>query len=741
MKCRLWDAPRANLGTKSLESNLVQLFNRVSTVYLEVLTSGCGTFDRLTDLRRRRLYRVEPASGQKEWRPVSNESPEREIQPRHVMGFIAALMLSFLLLPFFEAPLETSSRLTAEVAARGLTGDVAELVDESGTSAEYTGPDALEESVRSRLFTSDTQAPDTHFGVVATREAVTVAVESPGLEKPLKKRQRIGDWQSVLPPLMAVFIALFFRKLVLGLAGAVWLGATIATGWNPVTGLWKAASEYVWGSVASTFNLYIIFFTLALVGMVQVVTRSGGIAGVLDKVRALAQSARSTRIATALMGGAIFFDDYANTVVVGSTMRPLTDKRRISREKLAYLVDSTSAPIAGVAVISTWIGYEVGLFGELSEQLQLGLSGYDIFFGVLPLRFYCLMTLGFVFLIAYSGRDYGAMWKAEKRAWETGEVLRPGSKPLTSAAFSKVEPIEGAPHRWYNAVIPVTLVLIAVFAGMFWSGWSSAGSSIPGLFTWQFAAIAEGWGAALSDIGSYQAWRDAFSNADNAKVLFWASMLGSATAIALSAGQKIMTWRQATETWLSAIPAMWLAVTILILAWAIRAVCDDLGTSIYLVGAVEGFLTPELLPLVTFVLAAAVAFATGTSWGTMGILLPALIPLAFYMTEGMANAEIILFLCFGAVLDGAIFGDHCSPISDTTVMSSIAASCDHLDHVRTQFPYAMTTMALAAGFGYLGVAYGFTPWVSYLLAALAGVAIVYTLGKPHGQTPNGDSAD
>lgn len=672
---------------------------------------------------------------------MSEENTEFEIGRKQVAGFVIAMVLSFALLPTFEAPRETSTRLTAEVAARGISGDTSKLVHEEGAHPPFSGPKELRESIGEKLFGQDPKLPEGYaYGVRRDGDHVTVKVEGADLDKPIEKTQRVGGWESILPPLFAVFIALFFRKLVLGLTSAVWLGATIATGWNPLTGLWKAVSEYLWGSVMSTFNLYIIFFTLALVGMVQVVTRSGGVAGVLDKVRVLAKSARSTRIATALMGGAIFFDDYANTVVVGSTMRPLTDKRRISREKLAYLVDSTSAPIAGVAVISTWIGYEVGLFGELATQLQLGLSGYDIFFAVLPLRFYCLMTLGFVLLIAYSGRDYGPMLTAEKRAFETGDVLRPGSKPLTNAAFSRIEPVEGAVHRWYNAVVPVTLVLVAVFIGMFWSGWSTGESSIPGLFTGDFAGIASGWSAALGDLGSMQAWRDSFSNADNAKVLFWASILGSIVAIAMSAGQKIMSWREATKTWLSAIPAMWLAVTILVLAWAIRAVCDDLGTSIYLVGAVEGFLSPEILPLVTFLLAAAVAFATGTSWGTMGILLPALIPLAFYMTEGMANSELILFLCFGAVLDGAIFGDHCSPISDTTVMSSIAASCDHVDHVRTQLPYAMTTMALAAGLGYLGVAYGLTPWLSYIIAAVAGVAIVYSVGKPHEQTPIVDSS-
>ena len=504
-------------------------------------------------------------------------------------------------------------------------------------------------------------------------------------------------------------------------------------------GLWDAITTYVWGNIASEFNAYIIFFTLALVGMVQVMTRSGGVQGVIELVRNFARGRQSTQLATVAMGGAIFFDDYANTVVVGTTMRHLTDARRISREKLAYIVDSTSAPIAGVAIISTWIGYEVGLFSDLSTQLglmttladgtQTPLSGYDIFFEVLPLRFYCLFTLVFVVMVAASGRDFGPMLKAELRAAKTGAVLNPGSTPMTSNDYARLDVAEGVTPRWWNAVLPVLLVLIVTFLGMFWSGWSAGDVSIPALTTWDLAGIANGWTAAAGDMLSWAQWRDAFSNADNAKVLFWSSMVGSGAAIGLSVGQKQLPLGDAIRTWLAAIPAMWMAVAILVLAWSIRGVCDDLGTNVYLVGAVQDLLTPGMLPLVTFLLAAVVAFSTGTSWGTMGILLPAMIPLAFQLTQGEPNAQLILFLCFGAVLDGAIFGDHCSPISDTTVLSSISASCDHMDHVRTQAPYAMTTMIIAGGVGYLGVAMGLGMFAAYIAAFVVMAAVLMVLGK------------
>jgi Na+/H+ antiporter NhaC len=558
----------------------------------------------------------------------------------------------------------------------------------------------------------------------------------------MEAERRTGGWTAILPPLVAVLLALFFRRLIVALVSAVVLGALLQTGFNPVAGLQKAAVDYLWGSVADSFSLYIIGFTFCLVGMVHVIIRMGGIAGLLEAFSWLAESARSTRIATSLMGLALFFDDYANTIVVGTTMRPMTDKQKISREKLAYLVDSTSAPIAGIAVISTWIGYEVGLFDELSRQLQMGISGYGIFFEILPLRFYCILTLVFVFMVAIMGRDYGPMLSAERRALHDDEVLRPDSDPLTSSAQKEVEPKEGVPLRWINAVAPVACVLAGALLGMFWSGWSTPqfAGGIPAVDQLLSGAASLGefrsaWGAALPDLFDWTAWRDALSGAANAKVLFWASIVGSLVSIALAVGQRLLSVGESLQAWSRAIPMMGMAVAILVLAWSIQSVCDDLGTSIYLVGTVQHLISASLLPLLTFGLAAVVAFSTGTSWGTMGILLPAMIPLAFHMTADMPGGEIILFMCFGAVLDGAIFGDHCSPISDTTVMSSIASSVDHMDHVQTQMPYALTSMTVSAAFGYVGVAFGLPIWAAYLLGTVALFGILATLGKDPTKEP------
>jgi len=504
---------------------------------------------------------------------------------------------------------------------------------------------------------------------------------------------RVADWTALLPPVVAILLAVVFRRLLVALLLAVWLGAGLHYSAGPPAAAWHAGKDYLWANLTDTFNAFIFLFTFSLVGMVGVLTRMGGIHGLVEAIARRARSAAGVRLATALMGIAIFFDDYANTVVVGTTMQPLTDRLRISREKLAYLVDSTAAPIAGIAVISTWIGFEVEQFERVAQFLGLQENGYAMFFQVLPYRFYCLFTLLFVLAGALLRRDYGPMLAAEHRAARTGQVSRPGARLLTSAGLSDLAPVPGAPLRWLNAVLPVALVVLGTFGGMLWVGSQSSVFEGRSLVPW-----------------SPSDWKDAFIGVgefDNAgpQVLAGAAVLGSLVAIVLAVGQRILTLRQALLGWLSGARVMVLANAVLLLAWSIRSVCTDVGTPLYLTAALHGVVAPELLPLLVFLLAALVAFSTGTSWGTMGILLPTVGPMAW-----ASGDPLVLVLCLGAVLDGAIFGDHCSPLSDTTVLSSIASSCDH-------------------------VGAGGPLWAAYGLGAAGLLAVLLLLGRSPDRPP------
>jgi len=544
------------------------------------------------------------------------------------------------------------------------------------------------------------------------------------------QQARLGDWMSLLPPLIALILALVFRKVLLALFLAVFTGAWI--GYEPayfgsesldplgqpmdaffqtmtmaIGALYKTIHEVLWPVLTEYGNLQILGFTFALVGMIAVVNRMGGTAGLINVISRLAKGPQQTQIATGLMGTAVFFDDYANTVVVGTTARKLTDANRISREKLAYIVDSTSAPIAGVALISTWIGYEVGLFNDLVPQFAgvsgMPTEGYGIFFAALPFRFYCFFALFLVFLSAWLKRDMGPMLRAERRCRAGGSVHP--DKASASEAVELAKP--GAPPRWYNAVIPVGLVLALIFGSII-----SIGSA---KLDHAFSAF------------SVTDWRDVFNNAsdDITPILFWSSLVSSAVAILMARLQGILSLREALSAYFSGIWHLLGAGAILVLAWSIKEVCGEVGTGLAMVALIGDHLPVFMLPLIVFILSGLVAFATGTSWGTMALILPVAIPIAV----AISGEAFIVIICLGAVLDGAIWGDHVSPISDTTVLSSTATDCPLVDHVRTQAPYAFLAMFAAGSAGYLAYGLGISVWIGYPLGIAILIGGLYLFGK------------
>jgi len=528
------------------------------------------------------------------------------------------------------------------------------------------------------------------------------------------KKARKGSLLSLVPPLMAVLLALLFKNIIASLFLGVWAGVTVLQGGNPLLGLWLTFSEYTWGVLSDTFNLEILGFTFGLVGMVGIIGRMGGTQGLVNAISRFAKGPRSAQGVTGLMGTLIFFDDYANTLVVGTTARAFTDKMRVSREKLAYIVDSTSAPVAGVAIISTWIGYEVGLFDSLLVEFAhipgVPSSGYELFFEILPLRFYCFFALCLVFLTALTGRDLGPMFHAERRVRRGGPVVPP---PGIGDAKRPADPglgtlsKEGVPPRLLNAVLPIASVLS--FIG--------------------YRVVDAGSGALVDKFNffSLDHWRILFSAGadDIGSILFMSALLGGGVAMALALGQRLLTPGEVVGAYGKGVTTLVEAATILILAWVIKNVCDDLGTGLALVGIVGTSVPALLLPLLIFVLAGLVAFSTGTSWGTMALLLPVAAPLATLISGELP----IILACMGAVLDGAIWGDHCSPISDTTVLSSTATGCPHLSHVKTQMPYAMLAMGMAAGVGYLGFASGLSCGVIYPVGILGMLGVLLVVGK------------
>ncbi|MFB6097568.1 MAG: Na+/H+ antiporter NhaC family protein [Salinibacter sp.] len=550
---------------------------------------------------------------------------------------------------------------------------------------------------------------------VTTASSGTVAVEVVANDTVLREAstRAIPGWLSILPPLLAIGMALVYR-VVPALFVGVWVGAVIAigfTGWGAFKGLLDTMQVYVLGAVSNSSHAAIILFSLMIGGMVGIISKNGGTRGIVDRLTGWASDSKRGQVVTGVLGVAIFFDDYANTLIVGNTMRPVTDRLRISREKLAYIVDSTAAPISALAFVTTWIGYEVGLIGSAISGMEgFSAGAYSVFLSSLPYNFYPLLALFFVFLIAASRLDFGPMYEAEKRARETGKVLGDDANVDEAAAEEEDElkPPEGIPHRARNAVIPIVVLVGAVLAGLYATGLQAAGAE-----------------ASLQTI---------IGEADSYKSLMWGSLLGVVVAAVLSVGQGLLNLEETVDAWYEGLKSMLFAMIILVLAWALSDVTEVLHTADYLVSVLGESLPPAVVPALIFVLAAATAFATGSSWGTMGILMPLVVPLvwAVLVKNGMDAPPHyhILYSSVSCVLAGAVWGDHCSPISDTTILSSMASGCDHIEHVRTQLPYALSVGAVAILFGTLPAGFGVPWWVGLLVGGVLLYGLLRTVGSP-----------
>ncbi|MBR4147594.1 MAG: hypothetical protein IKU00_06890 [Bacteroidales bacterium] len=516
-------------------------------------------------------------------------------------------------------------------------------------------------------------------------------------------------WMSILPPLVAIIMALLLKEVISSLFLGILTGTIIMSiygGCGPLEavggGLLRVVDTYVVGSLYDADHVKIIVFTLMIGGMVKIVTVNGGMKGIVNWLSKRARGPRSGQLMTFVMDLCVFFDDYSNTLVVGNTMRPLADKLRISREKLSYIVDSTSAPVVAMAFITTWIGAELSYIQDGINNLGLEMSSYSVFFHSLAYSFYPFLTLAFVLMIILSGRDFGPMLKAERRARTMHAVVEETSD-------------EEHGGRAVDAIIPLLVLIFGTVAGLIATGYDSA--------VWGDASM--GFFAKLSaTIGA----------ADSYTALLWSSLCSLLTAIIVTLLRRKVKFGKIMEASVEGFKSMFNAVVILTMAWAIALVTKDMHTAEFVSQLlVRWSLSPALVPVITFVLAALIGFSTGTSWGTMAILYPLILPASWLLCQdqGMTmDATLPIFYnVVASVLAGAVMGDHCSPISDTTIMSSLASQCDHLKHVSTQMPYALTVGTVALLAGVLPAAFGLPSWLAFLIAVAVLWCVVRFVGK------------
>ncbi|MCP4612517.1 MAG: Na+/H+ antiporter NhaC family protein [Planctomycetes bacterium] len=530
----------------------------------------------------------------------------------------------------------------------------------------------------------------------------------------LAETSQTGDtqaapWYSIIPPLLTIVLAFLTRNVLLSIAAAIITGGLLTTmpsepaGMSAILAGLKATVFYPIDTLTNIENLKILAFVPPIFAMVEIIIVSGGFNAILQKLLPLIKTQKSAQAATALMGLIYFIDDYSNAVIVGSSMRPVTDRFGISREKLAFIVDATSAPITSLAVISTWIVYEVGLFTVTAQKLGIEKDGYSMFFDSLAFRFYCILMLGFVFGHILFGCDFGPMKKAQNKTQKNPPVNTDITAPTKSTEDKR-------PASILNALIPIAGLVLFHLSGLWFDGGGPAKiTSSSSIFHWQY-------------------WRQVIGSSENSiLILIYASLLGLSLAVLCATLTQSLQIPDLIKCIISGTKKCLLPCLILISAWSLKNCCDSLNTDRFLTNLLTGNISPLWFPAIVFLVASVTSFATGTSWGTMAIIIPTAVPIAFALDGDTYGLTTIITL--GAVLDGAIFGDHCSPISDTTIISSIASRCDHIQHVRTQLPYSIFVAVLALLCGYIPAALGLSPLLSITIAITVMVIVFVALPR------------
>ncbi len=488
-----------------------------------------------------------------------------------------------------------------------------------------------------------------------------------------------GLW-SVLPPLLAIGLALWTRQVFIALAAGIWLGYLILASGNLLEGTLGAIDAQV-GVITNTGNARLVVFTLLMGALISLIQRSGGVEGFVQRILKFLETVgtkqadqgnrRIVETIAALTGLILFIESNISILTVGTVYRPVFDKLGIPREKLAYITDSTSAPSNILIPFNAWGAYIMVLLAaqELSQPFNVLMSS-------IAFNFYPLLTIILVFVIIWSGKDFGDMKKAETRASETGELLRPGAVPMMDDSISMLEAKEGVPMRARNMFIPVASMVVLTIFFLVYTGWDDAS------------------GVGLPKI------QDAIANGSGSASVLYAVSSAILIAILMYKSQGLFGIREMIKLCLSGMSGMVGITALTVLAFSLNGMCRELGTGLYMAEVASQFITPALVPALIFIIAGLIGFSTGTSWGTFAIMIAVAVPLA-------QNMDVTISLAVAAALGGGVFGDHCSPTSDTTIITSMATANDHIDHVRTQIPYA-----LLAGLG---------ATILYVILGFAGV--------------------
>ena len=492
-------------------------------------------------------------------------------------------------------------------------------------------------------------------------------------------------WVSLVPPVVAVILAVITKNVIFSLFSGVYVGVLILVGGRPLEATMETIGNFLFPQVADSYNAAVLVLLFFIGGFVALMEKSGGGAALASSAIKYINSKAKAQISAWFGGIIIFFSDLGTPLIVGPVFEKIFDKAKISREKLAWIIDSTSSPVAVLIPFIGWGVYIMGLIKSEFDKLDITASEFDTLIQVIPFQFYAILTILMVPLVAITKLDFGPMGKAEKRVQQTGALYWPESKPLR-----RPEKVEEASSAGKGRAILIWLPLLVLFITLF---------GLLMTFGFPFEPVAGN---------------------DFRIALTTAYLLAAVSIVVLLMVYKVKNFSEIFDIYTTGMQRMVYVAVTLVLAWSLGKVIGDMGTAAYIVEAMQGNVPAFIIPAILFLVGAAMSLASGSSWGTFAIMLPIAIPMA-------VGLDAHLLVCIGAVLSGGIFGDHCSPISDTTILSSTGAGTDHIDHVKTQFAYALTNGTIALiGFIVAGVTgSAFTLLLTILLLVLA----VFILSK------------
>eukprot|EP00903_Cladosiphon_okamuranus_P005358 g5353.t1 len=530
----------------------------------------------------------------------------------------------------------------------------------------------------------------------------------------------VPGWLSLLPPLVTLAISIMYQQVLVALLVGIWAGALLVSGFDPLSAFLRTFDTYFVGAFVGDGNAEVLLFTFLLGGTIGLVQRSGGALGLANALKGFMGTRTRGQVYTVALGCLIFFDDYSSILIVGNSLRDVVRTVGVSPAKFAWLVHGMGVVLASLSPISSWVGLQIGYTKAVLDALGVSppLDGFLVVLRSLPFRFFPLFYLLLIVMVLVSGRDLGPMAGAESSSGSGPAPQSPvadsqlqadsegGEDGGGAGGGAGITPKAGTPLRSRNALIPFAAVIVVTFAGMILDGISkieAGGNEVP---------------KTLVNI---------LSNCDSVSVLIWASAAGWLASLLLVCGQGILTLPEAMETWMEGMKEVLEPQFVLVLAWALGNVVKDLQTAEYLSGALETGIPSYLLPSLISVLCYVISYACGSTFGTMGIVFPLVGPLAWRLGDGDVE---FLHHCFACILGASIFGNVCSPISDTTILTSLATGCGLGEHVRTTSPYTFIVAALSIFLGSIPVGMGlYGPWVALLLGAAAMGALVYGLGR------------